>query len=208
MTSMSQTMPPLNTMSWSAQVGRTWFKWRSFSPVPFFLLMLVLPADFRADGWTVALAVFGVVLAESLRIWAVGHAGSATRTRGDTVPELVHAGPYRYVRNPLYIANIVLYTMVGVIGGFYYLSLAIFIVSVLEYIFIVQFEEHVLKQTFGPNYREFLARVPRWLPAFTPRIASTPHTFSLSRGLRSEKSTLILIGVMVALFGIKFWLQG
>lgn len=195
-------------MPWPARVGRTWFKWRSFSPVPFFLLMVILPSDFKPEGWALALPLVILVAAEALRIWAVGHAGSATRTRGDTVPELVHAGPYRYVRNPLYIANIALYSFLGVACGFYYLSFVTFVVSVLEYVFIVQFEEYVLQRTFGADYQEFLAKVPRWVPALTPQISATRHQFSLGRGIRSEKSTLLCMAAMLALILVKLRLQG
>ena len=117
----------------SAQIGRTWFRWRSFSPVPLFLMLFLLPADFKLTTAQYSWLILGVLMAESLRLWAVGFAGSTTRTRGDTVQQLVHAGPYRLVRNPLYIANITMYTLCGVIFGFGLLSVFIFIYSSVEY---------------------------------------------------------------------------
>src|SRR4051812_43483428 len=100
------------------RIGRFWFKNRSVSPMPLFALMIVLTPDFDPSRLSLSLAIFVVLLAETLRIVAVGYAGSVTRTRGEKVPELVASGPFRYVRNPLYIANIVLYTATGLLFGF------------------------------------------------------------------------------------------
>lgn len=190
----------------SAQIGRTWFRWRSFSPVPLFLMLFLLPADFICSNLQYGLLVAGVVLAEGLRLWAVGYAGSTTRTRGDTVQQLVHAGPYRYVRNPLYIANIVMYTLCGVIFGFRLLSLFIFVYSSVEYFFIVSFEEQILSKTFGQSYLEYMRSVPRWVPALRPACSSSEHHFSFLQALKSEKSTFYSMGAMVIGFLIKSFL--
>lgn len=194
--------------SWpiSAQIGRTWFRWRSLSPVPLFLMLFILPPDFSCSPVQYVLLVLSVLLAESLRLWAVGYAGSTTRTRGETVHQLVHAGPYRYVRNPLYIANILMYTFCGVIFGFGLLSLFIFIYSSVEYYFIVSFEEQILSKTFGPAYANYCRSVSRWIPAFKPTFSSSDHKFSLVAALRSEKSTLYSMTAMLGLFLLKSYL--
>lgn len=194
--------------SWplAAQIGRTWFRWRSFSPVPLFLMLFLLPSDFSWSTNQYILLILGVFSAEALRIWAVGHAGSNTRTRGDTVQQLVHAGPYRFVRNPLYIANIAMYTLCGLIFGFGLLSLFIFIYSSLEYYFIVSFEEQVLSRTFGENYLKYNQQVPRWIPSFKPSCESSAHTFNLWRGLKSEKSTFYSMSFMTLGYFIKLYL--
>src|SRR4051812_23747039 len=99
-----------NHSSWAVRVGRWWFQKRSFSPIPLFLLLAVLPPNSVVSWPAFSALCVGIAVAEALRLYAVGFAGSATRTRGDGVPELVHAGPYRHVRNPLYVANIAMYT--------------------------------------------------------------------------------------------------
>lgn len=186
-----------------AKIGRIWFRWRSWSPVPFFLLLVLLPAEFKPSFLHVSLAVLGVVLAEGLRIWSVGYAGSATRTRGESVPELVHSGPYRYVRNPLYIANIVLYTCAGILFGFRGLSILIFLFSAVEYIFIVAFEEETLSRIFGTAYHQYCEKVPRWFPQTETQMPQSSHEFSLLRALRSEKSTFFSLAAMSVLYLFK-----
>jgi protein-S-isoprenylcysteine O-methyltransferase Ste14 len=186
-----------------ARIGRAWFKVRSFSPIPLFLLLVVLPSNFTPTPVQMTAAVVGIIVSEALRIWSVGYAGSATRTRGDSVPQLVHAGPYRYVRNPLYVANIAMYTCTGLVFGFSGLSALIFLVSAIEYIFIVAFEEETLSKLFGTSYENYCEKVPRWSPSFTPMIESTGQTFSLLKALRSERSTFFSLSLMGLLFILK-----
>lgn len=198
--SLDMVLPAYSTV---ARIGRAWFKVRSYSPVPLFLLMFFLSPSFHPHFVEMALAVLGILLAEGLRILSVGYAGSATRTRGDSVPKLVHSGPYRFVRNPLYVANIVMYTCAGIVFGFSGLTVLIFLVSSLEYIFIVAFEEETLFHLFGAAYENYCGKVPRWIPAWTPQIESTEQEFSLQRALRSERSTFLSLAMMVILFIIK-----
>jgi protein-S-isoprenylcysteine O-methyltransferase Ste14 len=186
-----------------AKIGRVWFRFRSLSPIPLFLLLVILPQDFTPGLLQTSVAILGIFLSEALRLWSVGYAGSATRTRGDSVPQLVHAGPYRHVRNPLYVANIVMYTCAGVAFGFSGLSVLIFLFSAVEYIFIVAFEEETLLMTFGADYENFCEKVPRWFPSLTPMIESTGQQFSLEKALRSERSTFISLSLMALLLILK-----
>jgi len=192
-----------NPYSTVAKIGRVWFRFRSYSPIPLFLLLVILPQDFRPNLFQTSVAILGIFLSEALRIWSVGYAGSATRTRGDLVPQLVHAGPYRHVRNPLYVANILMYTCAGIAFGFSGLSVLIFLVSAVEYIFIVAFEEETLLATFGTDYENFCEKVPRWIPSAAPVIQSTGQTFSLERALRSERSTFLSLSMMAVLLIVK-----
>ncbi len=192
----------------SARIGKWWFKNRSLSPVPLFLMMAFLPVNFVPTLDIYMLGALGVVVAESIRIWAVGFAGSATRTRGETVPELVHSGPYRWVRNPLYIANILLYTSVSVLFGFTYLTAFVFLYSCIQYTFIVRFEEDLLARSFGDSYRHYVENTPRWFFGTRALYPASGHTFGLVRAIRSERSTLILIVIMVAAVYAKRFVLG
>ncbi len=143
--------------------------------------------------WIVGL--FLMILAESLRLWAVGHIGRISRTRQDEVGALMDVGPYARLRNPLYVGNILLFSGIGVIqwpGAL----VAIPLLS-LYYQQIVRWEEENLAEKLGDPYRDYLGRVPRWLPTGP---AKKGH-WSFRTALRSERSTLLAIGLILgALF--------
>lgn len=165
--------------------------------------MFVLPPQFSLSGFRLVFVVAGILASEALRIWAVGYAGSATRTRGDEVSELVHAGPFRYIRNPLYVANTVMYTLTAVLFGSYQLSLVMFAFSMVQYSFIVAFEEETLTRSFRVGYEKYCESVPRWVPHFGSRIEASRHEFDLAKALRSERSTLLAMVAMMGLYLLK-----
>ena len=70
----------------------------------------------RPSGGSVALGVPVALAGEALRCWAVGYSGVTTRADHVTAPQLVTAGPYAYVRNPLYVGNFI--TALGFTLGF------------------------------------------------------------------------------------------
>lgn len=185
------------------RLGRIWFQWRGVSPLPVFVLCLLLPAGTELSGLQLALALAGILTAEGVRLWAVGYAGSATRTRGDTVPCLVHAGPFRYVRNPLYLANIAMYTLWGVVFGLGWWSLGVLLYFVIQYRFIVAFEEDTLSREFGAAYDFYRTRVPGWIPAFTPQVEGSGHSLDLAKALRSERATFVALAAMGILYAAK-----
>jgi hypothetical protein len=108
------------------------------------------------------------------------------------------------VRNPLYLANTVLYTLAGMAFGFFVLSVLLAVYFATQYSFIVAFEEAVLSREFGDAYRFYCARVPRWVPHFRPAIEGSNHPFDLVRAIRSERASLIALAITVVLVCSKF----
>lgn len=76
---------------------------------------------------------------------------------------LVEAGPYRFTRNPIYIALVTIYfgLLVAFTSGWALLFLPV-LVAVLHY-GVVMREEAYLENKFGDAYRAYRERVPRWL---------------------------------------------
>src|SRR5215831_1478475 len=90
------------------------FQYRSYSPIPFLVVMIVF-----AHPTPLSLVTGGamVLAGEFLRLWGVSIAGSETRTTGPVGGTfLITTGPFSYVRNPLYLGNMLMYIGAGVMA--------------------------------------------------------------------------------------------
>ncbi len=90
--------------------------------------------------------------------------GRGTPAIFDAPRAFVAIGPYRYVRNPMYIGGLVLF-----IGfGLYERSISILFLALLFFalvhLFVLFYEEPTLTRRFGSSYREYLRAVRRWIP--------------------------------------------
>jgi protein-S-isoprenylcysteine O-methyltransferase Ste14 len=171
---------------------KVFFKYRSYTPIPLLLAILIWadpsPASL-AGGFAVTF------LGECLRIWAVSHAGGATRTTGEAGAgaELITHGPFAYVRNPLYLGNFLIALGFCLMAAAWmpwilFIFLALF---GMQYRLIISLEEEHLRERFGKIYADYMAQVPRFLPRFTPfRPQQTPG-MPLGRALYIEKDTLL-----------------
>ena len=135
---------------------------------------------------------------ESLRLWAVGHIGPASRTRDDGTPRVVDAGPYGRLRNPLYVGNWLMWVGVGALSGLLWAGVWAIWMAVQVHL-IVLWEARNLTGGLGDAYAAYRERVPRWLP-LGPGGASG---WNVRVALASERSTLVAVVVVLALFGLR-----
>jgi protein-S-isoprenylcysteine O-methyltransferase Ste14 len=114
----------------------------------------------------VGLAVFGAGAA--IAVISVGTfvgKGKGTPAPFDAPREFVAAGPYRFVRNPMYIGGLLALLGFGLIMRSPSMALFAPLWSLFAHGFVVLYEEPVLRQKFGDTYRRYCERVPRWIPA-------------------------------------------
>ena len=95
-------------------------------------------------------------------------AGRGRPQRGPR-PALVIAGPYTRLRNPLLVGLILVLVGVAIALGSGGLGLAAVVVAAVAHVWVVRVEELRLQARFGEAYREYLARVPRWVPHVVTR---------------------------------------
>jgi protein-S-isoprenylcysteine O-methyltransferase Ste14 len=125
-----------------------------------------------------ALALLFLALGAWFRTW-----GTAYVSQGVVQSPSMHGttmltdGPYRRTRNPLYLG-----TLLHTLGLVSLMPPSGAIVTVtLLWIFQIRLalaEEPFLVEKFGQPYLDYAARVPRFLPSFTPRVPATgaqPH---------------------------------
>jgi protein-S-isoprenylcysteine O-methyltransferase Ste14 len=126
-----------------------------------------------AMPWIRAIFAMGaliVTLAALVRSWAAAYLHSSvvhdTELHSD---RLVADGPYRRLRNPLYLGNILLAVGVGLMAsrtGFVFLVLA----TVLYVYRLIRREEASLLESQGEGYRRYFEAVPRLWPSWRPRV--------------------------------------
>lgn len=78
-------------------------------------------------------------------------------------PEVIRKGVFSIVRHPVYLGEILLY--MGLI--FFSLSIAsivIWFLSVVFLYYISRYEEKILLDYFGKEYRDYMNEVPMWIP--------------------------------------------
>jgi len=173
-------------------IRRLIFKYRSYTPIPFLIVMVLFA---RPTVLSLAVGIAIVVCGECIRFWGVSIVGSETRTTGTVGGTyLITAGPFAYVRNPLYLGNMLLYAGVGVMSRalFPWLLGVAVIWFYLQYYLIVTKEEEYLAQRFGAAYEDYKKHVWR----FWPRVMKykgaglSPKSVDPKEGFASERRTL------------------
>jgi len=98
--------------------------------------------------------------------WAFTFMGHGTPLPLDPPKELVASGPYRYVRNPIYVGVLLIFSGHFLWFGYWSLLMYTILAFLGVHSFILLYEEPTLKRKFGASYEGYLKRVPRWIPRF------------------------------------------
>jgi protein-S-isoprenylcysteine O-methyltransferase Ste14 len=72
-------------------------------------------------------------------------------------------GPFRYTRNPIYVALTLFYLGIGVVLNALWVLLLIVPLIVVMQLGVITREERYLERKFGDEYLRYKARVRRWL---------------------------------------------
>ncbi len=101
-----------------------------------------------------------------LRFWAsstIFNTGKGTPLYSRPPKALVTTGPYRLIRNPLYLGGFLIYLGIIIVIPSLFLAILGLIGLPIIYIGVIR-EEKGLETRFGEDYRRYKQRVPRWIP--------------------------------------------
>jgi protein-S-isoprenylcysteine O-methyltransferase Ste14 len=186
-----------------ADLRDTLFTYRSYTPLPFLAVGLIFG---RPTVTSIVVGALVAIVGEAIRFWGVGHASSETRITGSVGgSRLVVSGPFAYVRNPLYLGNMLMYAGLGVMANVPWLIVATIVWFIFQYTMIVSREEEYLASTFPDDYAKYRASVRRFLPRLTPYAPGASQRIEWSTAARSERRTLQAFVIATALMVVK-WL--
>jgi protein-S-isoprenylcysteine O-methyltransferase Ste14 len=124
-------------------------------------LPALVPPWLAAPGLLV-MAAGAALVATCIALFA--RVGRGTPAPFDAPRRFVAVGPYRYVRNPMYVGGFTL--LLG--WALYRNSISLLLFScafvLFFHLFVVGYEEPTLRDRFGAEYERYLASVPRWIP--------------------------------------------
>jgi protein-S-isoprenylcysteine O-methyltransferase Ste14 len=129
-----------------------------------------------------------IVAGEALRIWAAGH------LQKEKI--LTTGGPYRLIRNPLYLGSF----MISI--GFYlvmiprWLLLVILAYFAMFYYPVIRYEERLLHKKFPSQYSLYAKTIPAFFPTLREWPSPTTH-FSFQQMIKNKEYNAVL-GILLA----------
>ena len=120
---------------------------------------------FGPEAWA-AITVISVGIAIYLytAFWGFALVGGGTPAPIAPTKILVVKGLHRYVRNPMYIG--VGLVIAGQAWLFHSLTIEIYLAGfwLVVHLFVLFYEEPMLRRQFGEEYERYRESVPRWIP--------------------------------------------
>ena len=135
--------------------------------IPVFLAGLPLPwVTFRLGIFRL-MGFIPVIAGSALYLWCAWDftfSGKGTPAPIDPPKQLVIKGAYRFVRNPMYIGIIMVLFGEAIV----FESAVLLLYGLLFFsgvcLFVIYYEEPVLKKKFVRSYTDYCCAVPRWIP--------------------------------------------
>ncbi len=152
--------------------------------------------------WLFAIGALFPIAAFLMRSWGAAYLRAAVVwARDASAARLIIAGPFRYLRNPLYFGNLLLLPWIALFIPPLGIPI-LFVATILFLAALAKYESGVLKDRFPTAYERYALQVPALFPRLVP-VASDPLAPKADwrEGLRSEL-LMLSFAVLAVLYAI------
>ncbi len=141
-----------------------------------------------------------LILGEIGRTWASGYI--------EKNAELATSGPYCFSRNPLYVANFIMFIGCCIMSANVWVGVAVLLGYLVIYIPIMKHESEHMIHLFGDQYHAWAAKVPMFFPWPSGWVAPNPKKYSWQL-MREHDELFHMLGVVagIAIFIGIYWFQ-
>jgi protein-S-isoprenylcysteine O-methyltransferase Ste14 len=170
----------------------------------FYFVTLLVVGHPTHDGWELGIALLAA--GAGLHAWAAGY------LRKNQV--LAAAGPYRFVRNPFYVADFLrdlgilfaCHSCLDVVHAPVWILAALYLTYMFRIVIrrrVLEKEEPELRARFGESYALYCAEVPRFLPRLWPARPRGDAAFSFATLHRNRELPRLL--AMLLMIGLTYY---
>lgn len=126
-----------------------------------------VPFGFPLPDWAAPIGVALMAIGAAIVVACIGTfvvRGRGTPAPFDAPREFVASGPYRWVRNPMYLGGFLVLAGYALCAVSFAALLVAFGMLAAAHAFTVLYEEPALERRFGDGYRAYRRRTRRWIP--------------------------------------------
>ncbi len=132
------------------------------------LLQSISPLPWFPQSWKILVETSGLVLGAAAIALEITTALTFRKAKTTIMPNrtatsLITSGPFRFTRNPIYLANTMLVSGAGLYFANPWLVIAAFIAAALTHHLAILREERHLALAFGEVWKDYAEKVPRWV---------------------------------------------
>ena len=144
---------------------------QGLSPI-IFIIIMVLDTSFiwstQLSGYIplfVKLILFIVFFGLAILLIQLSHKSLFKKHEHKNEPSnvLITEGILKRVRNPMYLGILFIY-LAFICLTISIISMVLFVIIIILYNRMVNYEESILEQLFGEEYKEYKKKVPKWMP--------------------------------------------
>lgn len=137
-----------------------------------------------------------VVIVQTFRMYSASYLWGRQAVGKIEAEFLCTAGPYAYIRNPLYLGNFFIGIGLCIAINEWY-AYAFFITSyAFVYSIVIPYEEKFLQEKFGATYAEYKTQTGRLLPRFKGYKSEEKVTPNYKAGILGEIHVPIILAII------------